>query len=71
MMGGVGDPKLYDAYYKAIAECCDYAAEKAVTISVKPHGPLNGTGPECRGTAAGAGASAWKRASPANMSRPR
>ena len=48
MMGGMGSPKHYDAYYKAIAECCDYAAEKHVGISVKPHGGLNATGPQCR-----------------------
>ena len=48
LMGGIGNPKLYDAYYKAIAECCDYAAEKGMGISVKPHGGLNSTGPQCR-----------------------
>jgi sugar phosphate isomerase/epimerase len=48
LMGGVGDPKLYDAYYKAIAECCDYAAGKNLEITVKPHGGLNATGPQCR-----------------------
>lgn len=50
MMGGIGNEKLYDVYYKAIAECCDYAAEKGVGISVKPHGGLNATGPQCRKT---------------------
>jgi len=50
MMGGVGDEKLYNLYYKAIAECCDYAAEKGIGISVKPHGGLNATGPQCRKT---------------------
>jgi len=49
-MGGVSDEKLYKAYYKAIAECCDYAAEKGIGISVKPHGGLNATGPQCRKT---------------------
>lgn len=48
MMGGVGDPALYDPYFKAIAECCDYAAAKNIGISMKPHGGLNSTGPECR-----------------------
>jgi sugar phosphate isomerase/epimerase len=48
MMGGIGDPKLYEAYYKTIAACCDYAAAKGIGISVKPHGGLNGTGPLCR-----------------------
>jgi len=50
LMGGTGNQKLYSAYYKAIAECCDYAAEKGVGISVKPHGGLNATGPQCRKT---------------------
>ncbi|MEW6358181.1 MAG: sugar phosphate isomerase/epimerase family protein [Planctomycetota bacterium] len=50
LMGGVGDQKLYDLYYTAIAECCDYAAEKGMGISVKPHGGLNATGPQCRKT---------------------
>jgi len=50
LMGGVSDPKLYDAYYKAVAECCDYAAAKKIGISVKPHGGLNATGPQCRKT---------------------
>ena len=50
LMGGVGDAKLYDTYYKAIKECCDYAAEKKLGISVKPHGGLNSTGPQCRKT---------------------
>ena len=50
MMGGIGDEKLYDAYYGAIRACCGYAAEKGVGISVKPHGGLNATGPQCRRT---------------------
>jgi len=50
LMGGIGNEKLFKAYYKAIAECCDYAAEKDLGISVKPHGGLNATGPQCRKT---------------------
>jgi sugar phosphate isomerase/epimerase len=50
LMGGTGNEKLYKAYYKTIAECCDYAAEKGVGISIKPHGGLNATGPQCRKT---------------------
>ena len=50
LMGGTGNEKLYKVYYKAIAECCDYAAEKGVGISIKPHGGLNATGPQCRKT---------------------
>ncbi len=48
LMGGVGDPELQGPYYKAVAETCDYAAEKGVSISVKPHGGLNATGAQCR-----------------------
>jgi len=50
LMGGIGNKDLYDRYYKAIAETCPYAAEKGVGISVKPHGGLNATGPQCRKT---------------------
>ena len=50
LMGGIADEKLFKLYYKAIAECCDYAAQKGMGISVKPHGGLNATGPQCRKT---------------------
>jgi sugar phosphate isomerase/epimerase len=50
MLGGLGDAKLYQRYYKAVAEVCDYAAEKKVGIVLKPHGGLNATGPQCRKT---------------------
>ena len=50
LMGGTGDQKLYEPYYTAIRECCDYAAAKGMGISVKPHGGLNATGPQCRKT---------------------
>ena len=49
IMGGTGQ-KGYDAYYKAIAECCDYAAEKKVALVIKPHGGLNSTGEQCKKT---------------------
>jgi sugar phosphate isomerase/epimerase len=48
LMGGTGNPKLQDVYYKAIAETCDYALDKGLMIAVKPHGGLNATGPQCR-----------------------
>jgi sugar phosphate isomerase/epimerase len=48
MMGGVTERGLVGPYYKAIAECCGYAAERGIGISVKPHGGTNATGPECR-----------------------
>ena len=49
LLGGTGK-NLYEVYYKAVAKCCDYAAEKGIGISVKPHGGLNATGPQCRKT---------------------
>jgi sugar phosphate isomerase/epimerase len=48
MLGGTGDEKLFKAYYKVVAECCDYAAAKGVGLSVKPHGGKNATGQQCR-----------------------
>ncbi|MBM4020341.1 MAG: sugar phosphate isomerase/epimerase [Planctomycetes bacterium] len=48
LMGGTGKPELQEPYYKAIKECCDYAAAKGIGISVKPHGGLNATGAQCR-----------------------
>ncbi|HNT86381.1 MAG TPA: sugar phosphate isomerase/epimerase [Candidatus Hydrogenedentes bacterium] len=55
MLGGVGDPAIQGPYYEAVAACCDYAAEKGVGISVKPHGGLNATGPQCRAIIEGVG----------------
>ena len=48
MVVGTTNAKLYDAYYQAVAECCDFAAEKRVLIVLKPHGGLNNDGPACR-----------------------
>ncbi len=48
MVGGNSDPALQDAYYQAVARSCDHAAEKGIGISIKPHGGLNATGPQCR-----------------------
>ena len=50
LMGGTGSKELHERYYKAVAECCDYAAARGMGISVKPHGGLNATGPQCRRT---------------------
>jgi sugar phosphate isomerase/epimerase len=43
-----GNVKLLDDYYKVIAECADYAAEKGVLIALKNHAPLNTLGKDCR-----------------------
>ena len=48
LLGGTGEPSLVQPYYKVVAECCAYAAEKKVGLSIKPHGGKNATGPQCR-----------------------
>ncbi len=48
LLGGVGNPKVYDLYYETIKACSDYAAERAIAITIKPHGGLNATGSQCR-----------------------
>ncbi|MCX7818942.1 MAG: sugar phosphate isomerase/epimerase [Kiritimatiellae bacterium] len=48
LMGGIGRREFYDAYYAAIADCCEHARARNVEISLKPHGGLNATGPQCR-----------------------
>ncbi|HXX21991.1 MAG TPA: TIM barrel protein [Terriglobia bacterium] len=47
LLGGT-DEQHADAYYKTVAECCDYAAAKKVGLSVKPHGGTNPNGTRCR-----------------------
>jgi len=47
LLGGTNE-KQADAYYKIVAECCDYAASKKVGLSVKPHGGNNANGAQCR-----------------------
>jgi sugar phosphate isomerase/epimerase len=47
LMGGTNE-KLQEPYFKAIAECCDYAAEKGLGLNLKPHGPVTTTGPLLR-----------------------
>ncbi|MGA2067846.1 MAG: sugar phosphate isomerase/epimerase family protein [Thermoguttaceae bacterium] len=50
LLGGTGSADLYPRYYRAIAECCPYAAEKHVALTIKPHGGLNATGGQLRKT---------------------
>ena len=47
LLGGTRE-ELADAYYKVVAECCDYAAGKGIGLSVKPHGGANANGAQCR-----------------------
>jgi sugar phosphate isomerase/epimerase len=48
LLGGTSEAQWVSAYYKVIAECCDYAASNGVGLSIKPHGGPNATGPQCR-----------------------
>lgn len=48
MLGGTSDERIAAAYYRVIAECCPYAAGKGIGLTIKPHGGLNATGPQCR-----------------------
>ncbi|MCX6910145.1 MAG: sugar phosphate isomerase/epimerase [Verrucomicrobia bacterium] len=48
MVGSLGTEKTYENHCKAIAEVCDYAAEKRVGIVLKPHGGLTSPGPLLR-----------------------
>lgn len=50
VMGGTSNEQLYDDYYQAVADLCDYAAERSISLVLKPHGGLNATGPQCRRT---------------------
>jgi len=47
MLGGTSE-KLQAAYYRIVADCCDYALAKAVGLSIKPHGGSNASGAQCR-----------------------
>jgi sugar phosphate isomerase/epimerase len=48
MLGGTSDERIAAAYYRVIAECCSYAASQGIGLTIKPHGGLNATGPQCR-----------------------
>lgn len=48
LLGGAGRPELVVEYYKTVAECCDYAAEKGVGLTIKPHNGPSSTGQLCR-----------------------
>lgn len=48
VLGGTYEQSQVENYYKAVSESCDYAADKDVYLTIKPHGPFNSTGRECR-----------------------
>lgn len=47
LLGGT-DEKNAAAYYRIVADCCDYAAAKKVVMGLKPHGGTNPNGAQCR-----------------------
>lgn len=48
LLGGTGEEKFFAPYYQAIAEVCPIAETKGIHLTIKPHGGLNATGPQCR-----------------------
>lgn len=48
LLGGTSEEKQYEPYYRTIAACCDYAQERRVRLTIKPHGGQNATGRQCR-----------------------
>ncbi len=44
----LGNEETTERYCKSIAACGDHAAAKSVSILLKPHGGMMGTGPLCR-----------------------
>jgi len=49
LLGGTEEQHA-DAYYKVVAECCDYAQSKGVVLTLKPHAGSNPDGASCRKT---------------------
>lgn len=48
VIAGLGDANTWELYCRVIAGCCDYAVDKNVTLTLKPHGGNISTGPLCR-----------------------
>ena len=49
LLGGT-DEQHADAYYKIVAECCDYAGDQGVVLTLKPHAGSNPNGALCHQT---------------------
>ncbi len=49
LLGGT-DEQHAGAYYKVVAECCDYAKSKGIVLTLKPHAGSNPDGASCRKT---------------------
>ncbi len=49
LLGGT-DEQHAEAYYKVVAECCNYAKSKGVVLTLKPHAGSNPDGASCRTT---------------------
>lgn len=48
LLGGTTDGQLVKRYYQTVTECCPFATTLNVSITIKPHGGQNATGPQCR-----------------------
>ena len=49
LLGGTEEQHA-EAYYKTVAECCDYAVSKGIILTLKPHAGSNPDGASCRRT---------------------
>ncbi len=44
---GTMNEEEYETYYQVMAQCCDYAAQQQVMLTLKPHGGIGATAREC------------------------
>lgn len=44
LLVGTANAEIFDNYYMAVTRCCDYAMEKGIMMTLKPHGGLNADG---------------------------
>jgi sugar phosphate isomerase/epimerase len=47
LTGGTPDPARYEAFYAVAAAAAPYAAERGVTLGLKPHGGISATNRDC------------------------
>ena len=47
LSSGTDNEEQYETYYQVMAQCCDYAAQQKVMLTLKPHGGIGATAREC------------------------
>lgn len=48
LLSGTSRQEVFENYYRSVRQVCDDAAQKGITITLKPHGGLNGAGTQLR-----------------------